>query len=84
MSGIDPAVNGLLQKINTPAAVPHVCPSWAEMRWAALRRALIDIRDQEQAMAAKHPDGSAPGQADAMRRVLVMMDEVEHIIEEPA
>ena len=78
MSGIDPAVDGLLQKINTPAA-----PSAS--RWEALRRALHGQRGFELSVAAGHPaDGYLRARADALGMVLGMMDEIEHIIEEPA
>ena len=160
MSGIDPAVDGLLQKINTPAAdvweeipseygkaregdppraftaglpesecceamspagfcctaiaghegrhvaygehgevcsrwskrpirpavvIPHICPTWADQRWAALRRALDGQRDFEMAVEAGHPgDLYLRARAEALGMVLGMMDEIEHIIEEPA
>ena len=78
MSGIDPAVDGLLQKINTPAAA-------APSRWAALRRALDGQRDFEMAVEAGHPgDLYLRARAETLAMVLGMMDEIEHIIEEPA
>jgi len=82
VSGIDPAVDGLLQKINTPAA-----PSAS--RWEALRRALHGQRGFELTVAAGSPAGSPAElylrtQAEALGMVLGMMDEIERIIEEPA
>ena len=82
VSGIDPAVDGLLQRINTPAAP-------AASRWAALRRALDGQREFELAIAAGSAGGSAGdlylrARAETLAMVLGMMDEIEHIIEEPA